>query len=53
MMHPLSRIFGLGDQKNESEDENLSFGSAEVIQIPVKDIQPNRYQPRSILIRIR
>ncbi|TCT24622.1 Effector of nucleoid occlusion Noc [Melghiribacillus thermohalophilus] len=48
MMHPLSRIFGLGDQKNESEDENLSFGSAEVIQIPVKDIQPNRYQPRSI-----
>ncbi|MBO8155633.1 MAG: nucleoid occlusion protein [Bacillaceae bacterium] len=48
MMHPLSRLFGIGDQKNESEEENLSYRSEEVIQIPVGDIQPNRYQPRSV-----
>ncbi|GAA5416552.1 nucleoid occlusion protein [Paraliobacillus ryukyuensis] len=44
MLHPFGRIFGIGD-KQELEDE---YVPDEVIQIPVNEIAPNRYQPRSI-----
>ncbi|MCT2536410.1 nucleoid occlusion protein [Aquibacillus koreensis] len=46
MLHPFSRIFGLGE-KAEPEIEG-EYLPDEVIQLPVQDIIPNRYQPRSI-----
>lgn len=46
MLHPFSRIFGLGDKSEEDSQEQ--YHPDEVIQIPVGQIEPNRYQPRSI-----
>ncbi|MCZ0702221.1 ParB family chromosome partitioning protein [Natronobacillus azotifigens] len=46
MLSPFSRIFGMGEKPSEVEEE--SYLSSEVIQIPIKDIEPNRFQPRSI-----
>ncbi|MRH44400.1 nucleoid occlusion protein [Aquibacillus halophilus] len=46
MLHPFSRIFGIGEKSDEGlETEYLPD---EIIQIPVKQIEPNRYQPRSV-----
>lgn len=45
-MHPLNRIFGLGDKQEKKEEQ--SFHPDEVIQLPVNRIIPNRYQPRTI-----
>lgn len=36
----------MGEKPSEVEEE--SYLSSEVIQIPIKDIEPNRFQPRSI-----
>ncbi|AUJ24560.1 MULTISPECIES: nucleoid occlusion protein [Virgibacillus] len=50
MVKPFNRFFGIGDkpeQENDS-DSGIDIHSNEVIQIPVKNIKPNRYQPRSI-----
>lgn len=47
MLQPFNRIFGLGDKPN-SETEEETYHPNEVIQLPVAQIQPNRYQPRSI-----
>lgn len=50
MVKPFNRFFGIGDkpeQENDS-DSGINIHSNEVIQIPVKNIKPNRYQPRSI-----
>lgn len=47
MLQPFNRIFGLGD-KPESETGEETYHPDEVVQIPVADIEPNRYQPRSI-----
>src|SRR5699024_9077719 len=44
---PFNKIFGLGD-KPESETGEETYHPDEVIQLPVADIEPNRYQPRSI-----
>lgn len=44
MLHPFSRIFGIGDKSEEVEE----YIPDEVFQLPVKDIAPNRYQPRAI-----
>ncbi|WP_077625201.1 nucleoid occlusion protein [Sediminibacillus massiliensis] len=46
MLHPFSRIFGLGDKSDSEVQEE--YHPDEVIQLPVKQIEPNRYQPRSI-----
>ncbi|WP_407269384.1 nucleoid occlusion protein [Radiobacillus sp. PE A8.2] len=46
MLHPFNRIFGLGEQANSESVEE--YQPDEVIQIPVVNIEPNRYQPRSI-----
>ncbi|MBM7572525.1 nucleoid occlusion protein [Aquibacillus albus] len=46
MLHPFSRIFGLGDKSEEEVEQE--YHPDEVIQIPVEQIEPNRYQPRSI-----
>ncbi len=47
-MHPFNRFFGLGDKTSSKDTDEESYQSDEVIQLPVKDIIPNRYQPRSI-----
>lgn len=46
MLHPFSRIFGLGD-KSEVDVEN-EFHPDEVIYVPISQIEPNRFQPRSV-----
>ncbi|MFC7319892.1 nucleoid occlusion protein [Halobacillus campisalis] len=54
MLHPFSRLFGLGDksdpENNDHPEKEIEeeYTSDEVIQVPVDSIQPNRYQPRSI-----
>ena len=54
MLHPFSRLFGLGDKPDsdeESEAEALDekdYNKDEVIHIPVNRVQPNRYQPRAV-----
>lgn len=47
VLHPFNRIFGLGD-KSDSEAEKETYHPDEVIQLPVSNIEPNRFQPRSI-----
>lgn len=47
MLHPFSRIFGLGE-KSADQDVEEEYLPDEVIQIPIDQIEPNRYQPRSI-----
>ncbi|SDM40842.1 nucleoid occlusion protein [Sediminibacillus halophilus] len=51
MLHPFSRIFGLGDKSDSEVQEE--YHPDEVIQIPVNQIEPNRYQPRSIFTQER
>lgn len=46
-MQPFSRIFGTGAKAGEKA-ANQSFSPDEIVQIPVDDIHPNRFQPRSI-----
>ncbi|AZB41131.1 nucleoid occlusion protein [Bacillus sp. FJAT-42376] len=56
MKHPFSRFFGIGEKEETDQTlENLESESGEeeapreeVKQIPVLDITPNRFQPRSI-----
>jgi len=47
VLQPFNKIFGLGD-KPESETGEETYHPDEVIQLPVTEIEPNRYQPRSI-----
>ncbi|GEL76330.1 nucleoid occlusion protein [Tenuibacillus multivorans] len=44
-MSSLSKLFGKNEQNNESKEE---YYSDEVVQLPVNQIQPNQYQPRTI-----
>lgn len=49
MKHPFSRLFGLSDKELPLEEESTVESSREEIQnIPVSDIVPNRFQPRTI-----
>ncbi|MFD1850997.1 nucleoid occlusion protein [Oceanobacillus bengalensis] len=51
MVHPFNRIFGFGDKVTSSEtetEEEVPYNPDEVVQLPVKSIVPNRYQPRTI-----
>lgn len=47
MVSPFNRIFGIGEKDNEVVEEE-TYHPDEVMQLPVKQIQPNRYQPRSV-----
>lgn len=47
MLHPFNRIFGLGD-KSEKEEIEPDYNPDEVIQLPIANIIPNRFQPRTI-----
>ncbi|WP_102026165.1 nucleoid occlusion protein [Salirhabdus sp. Marseille-P4669] len=46
-MRPLNRFFGVGE-KQPTETQSSAKKYDEVVQIPVNDIEPNQYQPRSI-----
>lgn len=46
MLQPFNRIFGIGDKTDNKTDE--VFHPDEVIQLPIDQITPNRFQPRSI-----
>ncbi|MEQ6376394.1 nucleoid occlusion protein [Bacillaceae bacterium S4-13-58] len=56
MKHPFGRFFGGGDSndpvdiKEVDSEESISSSNSrdEVIQLPVVQIEPNRYQPRSV-----
>ncbi|MFC0273067.1 nucleoid occlusion protein [Metabacillus herbersteinensis] len=59
MKHPFSRFFGLGEKEEAEEvvieakqevvvEESEQEEQEEVKRIPIKDIVPNRFQPRSI-----
>jgi len=54
MKHPFSRFFGLGEKNlgtNElDEKEQLITDHEEVKRIPIQDIVPNRFQPRTIFV---
>lgn len=45
MYSPFSRFFGRGDQESADLDK---INPDEVIQLPLEQITPNRYQPRTI-----
>ncbi|MCJ7842842.1 nucleoid occlusion protein [Lederbergia sp. NSJ-179] len=50
MKHPFSRLFGMGDKElpiDKEIDEEIEE-TEEVRNIPVKNIVPNRFQPRTI-----
>lgn len=47
MLQPFNKIFGLGE-KSGSDVEEENYQPDEVVQIPTAQIEPNRYQPRSI-----
>src|SRR5699024_3246716 len=51
LLHPFNRLFGIGDKSDpdsKSESDEQSYNSDEVIYLPIKNIEPNRYQPREI-----
>ncbi|UTE72978.1 nucleoid occlusion protein [Rossellomorea marisflavi] len=51
MKHPFSRFFGLGEKEQEPEESTESAvveDRDEVKKIPVSQIVPNRFQPRTI-----
>lgn len=47
MLQPFNRIFGLGDKSSSRKEEEV-FNTDEVIQLPVNQIQANRFQPRYV-----
>ncbi|UTR16577.1 nucleoid occlusion protein [Salipaludibacillus sp. LMS25] len=47
MKQSFSKLFGL-NEKNEGSEDNLMSETEEVKQLPVADIVPNRYQPRTV-----
>jgi len=51
MKHPFSRFFGVGEKEEELEIEfetELENDKEEVRKIPISNIVPNRFQPRTI-----
>ncbi|PKR83485.1 nucleoid occlusion protein [Heyndrickxia camelliae] len=51
MKHPFSRFFGVGEKEKELEIEfetELENDKEEVRKIPISNIVPNRFQPRTI-----
>jgi len=53
MKHPFSRFFGIGEKSVETNEEfevkeELITENEEVKRIPIQDIVPNRFQPRTV-----
>lgn len=50
--NPFNRIFGMGDKSSKNLEEEQEgeevFSKDEVIQLPIEQIIPNQFQPRSI-----
>lgn len=46
MLQPFNRIFGIGDKSSEKPNKDSQID--ELVEVPVKNISPNRFQPRSI-----
>ncbi|RPF51128.1 nucleoid occlusion protein [Aquisalibacillus elongatus] len=47
-MSSLSKLFGKNEQNNESTNQEEQIDLNEVVELPVQDIRPNQYQPRTI-----
>jgi ParB family chromosome partitioning protein len=52
MKHPFSRLFGIGEKSQQTLDPEPAGknDNEEVLQIPVQQITPNRFQPRTVFI---
>ncbi len=53
MKHPFSRFFGIGEKTVETNDvapKELITENEEVKRIPIEDIVPNRFQPRTVFV---
>jgi ParB family chromosome partitioning protein len=52
MKHPFSRLFGIGEKSQQTLDPEPAEknDNEEVLQIPVQQITPNRFQPRTVFI---
>ncbi|HHW36642.1 MAG TPA: nucleoid occlusion protein [Bacillales bacterium] len=54
MKHPFSRLFGIGEKTVETNDvepkKELITENEEVKRIPIGDIIPNRFQPRTVFV---
>jgi ParB family transcriptional regulator, chromosome partitioning protein len=52
MKHPFSRLFGIGEKSQQTLDPEPAEknDNEEVLQIPVHQIIPNRFQPRTVFI---
>ncbi|MDQ0257570.1 ParB family chromosome partitioning protein [Evansella vedderi] len=48
MKQSFTRFFGLNEKNQENEENEIISGDEKVHQIPVDDIKPNRYQPRTV-----
>lgn len=51
MIHPFNRFFGIGEKEEQEQgqdQEQQEYRAEEVIQLSVKQIEPNRFQPRTI-----
>ena len=48
LLHPFSRIFGLGDKVEDSLVEEKDNIQDEIIHVPINALKPNQYQPRNI-----
>ncbi|MDN4071431.1 MULTISPECIES: nucleoid occlusion protein [Fictibacillus] len=49
MKHPFSRLFGIGE-KNQTAEAEEKNENEEILQLQVKDIHPNQFQPRTVFI---
>lgn len=52
MKHPFSRLFGIGEKSQQTLEAEPAEknDNEEVLQIPVQQIIPNRFQPRTVFI---
>lgn len=48
MKSPFSRFFGIGEKEEQEIVEKTDHDK--IMQVPVKDIVPNRYQPRTVFV---
>ncbi|PLS15786.1 nucleoid occlusion protein [Bacillus sp. M6-12] len=48
MKHPFSRFFGLGEKEEQPIELEKPSNNEEIKHIPIADIVPNRYQPRTV-----
>ncbi|WP_026697120.1 nucleoid occlusion protein [Alkalicoccus chagannorensis] len=48
MKQPFSKLFGLADKKEASSEDVLLEGEETVRQVPVEELTPNPFQPRTI-----